>query len=62
MHHCKDDYLMLSKWLLTDKPNNLPNYSSHYIGAGGVVYNPETNQFLMVKEKNGNRKNKWGLP
>lgn len=39
MHHATPSYLMVSKWLLEDQENRLPNYTTHYIGCGGAVIN-----------------------
>ncbi|KRX07305.1 NUDIX hydrolase domain protein [Pseudocohnilembus persalinus] len=44
-----------------DQNCTLPSYCTHLIGAGGVVINSQ-NQILLVKEKSGNRKNKWNIP
>ena len=49
-HHVNDAGIMMAKWMLEDKPNKLPTYSTHYIGAGGVVFNQE-NQILLVKNR-----------
>ena len=34
-HHAKPDYVLMTHWL-SDEPNHLPHYASHYIGVGGT--------------------------
>lgn len=60
-HHAKKDYLCLSKWL-KESINKLPAYPSVNIGIGGFVYDEETDEVLVVKEKNGPMTNAWKLP
>ena len=61
MHHCTKEYLIFSQWLLEGETSKLPNYTSHFIGAGGLIIN-DKNEMLLVQEKNGNRKGQWGIP
>ena len=49
-HHADDSYVMMLKKLERDA--FVPNYSTHYIGAGGVVINSD-NEILVVREKRG---------
>jgi len=46
-HHANDLGVMMAKWLL-ESPNTLPSYSSHYVGAGGLVFRGD-NEILVVK-------------
>ena len=47
-HHADEDYAMMFKRL--EHGAFVPNYSTHYIGAGGVVINAD-NEILVVREK-----------
>lgn len=49
-HHAKTGYLLMTRWLPTDKPSSLPNYSFTQIGVGGVVVNSR-GEVLMVQER-----------
>ena len=49
-HHADDRYVMMLKRL--EDEAFVPNYSTHYIGAGGVVINAD-NEILVVREKRG---------
>ena len=31
-HHARPEHVMMTKWLPTTEPNNLPNFANHYIG------------------------------
>jgi len=44
-HHVQDKQLMLTKCL---RPCNIPHYASHYIGAGGLVYDENKNRILLI--------------
>ncbi|XP_071944993.1 nucleoside diphosphate-linked moiety X motif 6-like [Antedon mediterranea] len=59
-HHAQKDYVMMIKWLPTNEPNQLPGYTTHYVGVAGFVVN-ELNQVLLVKER-FHKKAKWKLP
>ncbi|EGC37148.1 hypothetical protein DICPUDRAFT_91689 [Dictyostelium purpureum] len=61
-HHCQLDYLLLTKWLPSPEsndPNKLPQYTSHFIGCGGVVIN-DKKEILLITEKQ--RPDKWKIP
>lgn len=47
-HHADDRYAMMFKRLEEDA--FVPNYSTHYIGAGGVVINAD-DEILVVRER-----------
>ena len=60
-HHVSDSGIMMAKWL-KDYPNSLPTYSTHYIGVGGVIFNPD-NQILLVKNRHsGIGISNWRVP
>lgn len=59
MHHCTEDYLLFSQWLHSE-PNKLPNFTTHYVGAGGIIIH--NNRLLLVQEKNGLKREQWGVP
>lgn len=61
MHHCTSQYLLFSKWLVLNDKSRLPHYSTHYLGAGGLIINDKS-QILLVREKNGVRAGNWGIP
>ena len=63
-HHCKDDYIMMTKWLPEDTPDKIPKHGSHQVGVGGFVLDQNTNKILLVKENNPspNHVNSWKLP
>ena len=52
-HHSGEDYLLLTRRL--DRNALIPQFASHYIGAGGVVLNTE-NDLLVVSEKHRRRR------
>ncbi len=53
---------MLIKWLPEDEKNNIPNYSTHFIGVGGAVIDEETKEILVVQERRSIIKDFWKLP
>ncbi|CAK9803869.1 Nudix hydrolase 8 [Anthophora plagiata] len=61
-HHAKQEYVMLYRWLVTDEECNVPHYAHTNLGVGGFVYNEETKEVLVIKEKYSNRKPLWKLP
>jgi ADP-ribose pyrophosphatase YjhB (NUDIX family) len=42
---------MLQHWLPEHELNKLPHYTTHFVGVGGVVINPETDEILVIQEK-----------
>ncbi|KAM3131640.1 hypothetical protein pb186bvf_016304 [Paramecium bursaria] len=60
MHHCKEDYLLFSQWLIDGEQSRLPGFTTHYVGAGGVVIKDD--KILIVQEKNGTKQGYWGIP
>ena len=61
-HHAQLDYLMLAKWLLRGRPDNLPKYNTHLCGAGGMVIDEQARKILLVHEKSPIGKKIWKLP
>ena len=58
-HHVKEKQLMLTKCLSVC---NIPHYASHYIGAGGLVYDKNTNKILLIQDKHSIKKGIWKFP
>lgn len=59
-HHAYDRYVMMLKRL--EEEAFVPNYSTHYIGAGGIVIN-RRNEILVVRERrNGVGSGSFKLP
>lgn len=61
MHHAKDDYLMLTKWL-PKTLNKLPHFASHYVGVGGLVLDKERKKVLCIQEARPLINDLWKLP
>ncbi|CAG9333861.1 unnamed protein product [Blepharisma stoltei] len=61
MHHVSENGLVMAKWLLST-PNKLPGYSSHYMGAGGVIFNNEGNILLIKDRVDKTGIDQWKLP
>ena len=60
-HHATDSEVALQTWL-PPTPNKLPNYSTHYIGVGGILINPINETVLVIQESQGLDKNMWKIP
>ncbi|XP_071789795.1 uncharacterized protein [Asterias amurensis] len=61
-HHAQPLYVMMTAWLPSNEPNQLPGYASNYIGVGGFVTN-DKNELLVIKEKyTYGRRAIWKLP
>jgi hypothetical protein len=54
MHYVKNNKLILNKWMKADKPNSLPSFATHNVGAGGIVFNDKM-EILVVQENSGNK-------
>ncbi|OAD61949.1 Nudix hydrolase 8 [Eufriesea mexicana] len=61
-HHAKQEYVMLYRWLVKNEECNVPHYAHTNLGIGGFVYNQETKEILVIKEKYSNRAAMWKLP
>ncbi|CAD8073258.1 unnamed protein product [Paramecium primaurelia] len=60
MHHCTQNYLLFSQWIIENEKSRLPNYTTHSVGAGGLIIH--NNQILLIQEKNGTKEGLWGIP
>lgn len=60
-HHAKEKYVMLYRWLSIDEECNIPKYAHTFLGVGAFVFNKDTNELLVIKEKYASNKT-WKLP
>ncbi|KYN42320.1 Lactosylceramide 4-alpha-galactosyltransferase [Trachymyrmex septentrionalis] len=61
-HHSKEEYVMLYRWLPTNEACNVPKYAHTYLGVGAFVFNKNTSEILVIKEKYAPTKASWKLP
>ncbi|EZA56407.1 hypothetical protein DMN91_009843 [Ooceraea biroi] len=61
-HHAKEEYVMLYRWLPIDEECNVPKYAHTFLGVGAFVFNKDTNEILVIKEKYILNKANWKLP
>lgn len=64
MKGAEKGYALLCKWLLSERPNNLPLYASTQVGVGGLVLNAK-GEVLLMKERisvNNQVHGLWKLP
>ncbi|KRX03694.1 NUDIX hydrolase domain protein [Pseudocohnilembus persalinus] len=61
LHHSKNNYLMTYLWLDKERTDNIPGYTTHMVGAGGIVIDNQE-RLLLLRENSGNRKDKWNIP
>lgn len=55
--------IVLTKWLVPDRPNGIPHFSSHTIGVAGLVLHPDCDKILMIQERYLHRGvAQWKLP
>ncbi len=59
-HHADDRYVMMLKRL--EENAFVPNYSTHYIGAGGVVINADDEILVVRERRNGMGSGSFKLP
>eukprot|EP00934_Nitzschia_sp_Nitz4_P002267 Nitzschia sp. Nitz4//scaffold160_size51814//21287//25958//NITZ4_006910-RA/size51814-augustus-gene-0.70-mRNA-1//-1//CDS//3329537845//2267//frame0 len=54
-HYIKDScILVLSQWLVPDRPSKLPHGPTHQLGVGVVLFHPQDpSQLLVLQEKTG---------
>ena len=50
-HHAENDEAAIFKWLPDDRESKIPLFATHQMGVAGVVYRPDTNQLLAIKDK-----------
>jgi ADP-ribose pyrophosphatase YjhB (NUDIX family) len=48
-HHCKENYLVLCKWIDAKTNNKIPNYAHHAVGIGACIINSNM-EFLLIRE------------
>lgn len=60
-HHAENDEAVLCKWLPESRESKIPMFASHQVGVAGIVYRPDTNQLLMIQDKNMARQ-VWKFP
>eukprot|EP01064_Diplonema_japonicum_P020331 TRINITY_DN2958_c1_g1_i1.p1 TRINITY_DN2958_c1_g1~~TRINITY_DN2958_c1_g1_i1.p1 ORF type:complete len:279 (+),score=56.68 TRINITY_DN2958_c1_g1_i1:52-888(+) len=63
-HHAKEDYLMMTMWLVEGN-TRLPEQCHHQAGVGGLVLSGDGTKILVIKEKTGvtaGMKAFWKLP
>lgn len=53
---------MLYRWLPLNQDCNVPPYAHTNIGVGAFVYNQNTGELLVIKEKNTLGAPLWKLP
>lgn len=59
IHHGLDDTIVLYKWM-ANKKDLVPFYTTNVISCGAIVIHQ--GKILLVQERNGNRKDKFGIP
>eukprot|EP00347_Sterkiella_histriomuscorum_P011642 403371670 len=62
MHHCTKDHIVLSKWLVEGEKSRLPCYSTHNLGASGLVFNKNRDKILFIKENLPGFDKLWKFP
>lgn len=53
---------MLYRWLPIDEECNVPKYAHTILGVGAFVFNKETDEILVIKERYSYNKVTWKLP
>jgi len=43
--------MLLTQWLPEGEVSKLPHYATHFVGVGGVVFNDETDEILVIQER-----------
>ncbi len=43
--------MLLTTWLPEGEVSKLPHYATHFVGVGGVVFNDETDEILVIQER-----------
>ncbi|XP_076646111.1 uncharacterized protein LOC143355287 [Halictus rubicundus] len=61
-HHARDEYVTLYQWMVKDQECNVPHYAHTNLGVGAFVYNEETKEILVIKEKYTYKRPFWKLP
>lgn len=50
-HHAENDEAVLTKWLPEHKESKIPLFATHQVGVAGLVFRPDTNQILCIKDR-----------
>lgn len=53
---------MLYRWLPINEECNVPKYAHTYLGVGAFVFNKDTSEILVIKERYTSTKASWKLP
>ncbi len=53
---------MLSKWMVKGVESKLPCFSTHNMGAAGVVFSPDYQKMLFIQENHIDFKDLWKFP
>lgn len=61
-HHAREEYVTLYYWLNKEMNCNIPPYAHTNLGVGAFVFNENTHEILVVKEKSLGRSGFWKLP
>ncbi|XP_048504910.1 nucleoside diphosphate-linked moiety X motif 6 isoform X2 [Athalia rosae] len=61
-HHAKNEYVTLYRWLPVHQSCNVPPYAHTLLGVGALVFNENTEEVLVVKEKYSIASQMWKLP
>lgn len=60
-HHAEDNEAVLCKWLAHDRESKIPMFATHQVGVAGIVYRKDTDQLLMIQDRNMVRQ-LWKFP
>jgi 8-oxo-dGTP pyrophosphatase MutT (NUDIX family) len=59
-HHAEGNVAYLYCWMVEGRASPIPPFATHKIGVGAFVFDPETREVLVIKEKNAT--SGWKLP
>lgn len=60
-HHAENNEAVLCKWLNQDCESKIPMFATHQVGVAGIVYREDTQQLLMIQDRNMVRQ-LWKFP
>lgn len=61
-HHAKGEQVTLYRWLPVEESCNIPPYAHTMLGVGALVYNEESEEILVVKERYSVVTPMWKFP
>jgi 8-oxo-dGTP pyrophosphatase MutT (NUDIX family) len=61
-HHAHANEAVLTKWLPKETSSSLPSYTTHYIGAGGLVFHPHQPYHVLVISESFETQRRLKLP